>query len=123
MDDITKKKFNEHMKLRMRLKKHGDPDRVDKAGRKNLNRTSEEKKELRKKYYNDVLKPRIQAKRSKEHAQKPPKVAKTDAEKKESNRNYYLTVVKPKLEAKKLLKSLEKERDRLKKLLEKKEGS
>jgi hypothetical protein len=123
MDETLKKKFNEHMKLRMRLKKHGNMDRVDKAGRKNLNRTPEEKKELRKKYYNDVLKPRIQAKRAKEQAQKPPKVAKTDTEKKESNRKYYINVVKPKLEAGKLLKTLEKERDRLKKLLEKREGS
>jgi len=120
-DKELKKKFNEYSKIRMRLKKHGDANRVDKAGRKAINRSTEEKKEMQRQYYQNVIKPKLQKQREQDLANKPPKV-KTSEEKRQKNRRYYLEVVKPKLQAKKLeaqkLKELIEERNRLKKLLE-----
>jgi uncharacterized membrane protein len=97
-----KKQFNEYAKLRARVKKHGDPNKVNK---RIPEKTEEEKKEWRRNYYQNVLKP----KRDAEKALKPHKVVKTSEDKKQANRRYYLEVVKPKIEARKEKQKKEKE--------------
>jgi len=93
-DKELKKIFNEYMKIRMRLKKHNDPNRVDKSGRKPVIRTDEERKQMQRAYYQTVIKP----KREREKALKPPRLTKSTEDKKEYNRQYYQTVIKPRLQ-------------------------
>lgn len=63
MDAETKQTFNQYMKLKMRLKRHGDINTVKKTGRKKIERTDEERKELQRKYYREVVAPRLKARR------------------------------------------------------------
>ena len=99
IDQELKKQFNEYAKIRARVKKYGDPNIVNKRV---AQKTEEEKKEWRRNYYLNVLKPKREA----EKALKSPKVVKTSEDKKQANRRYYLEVVKPRKEKQKKEKEL-----------------
>lgn len=59
LNEEQKKAINHYFKLQMRLKRHGSIDTVNKRGRKEI--TIEEKMANRKRYYQEVVKPRKEA--------------------------------------------------------------
>lgn len=59
LSEEDKKAVNHYFKLQMRLKRHGSVDAVNKRGRKAIG--TEQKLANRRKYYQEVVKPRLEA--------------------------------------------------------------
>jgi len=59
LNDDEKKAINHYFKLQMRLSRHGNIDTVNKAGRKAIG--MEQKLANRRRYYQEVIKPRREA--------------------------------------------------------------